>query len=464
MIERRPLLGSALLLLASRTPASLAMGAGARVFRPEMFGAKGDGSTDDSAAFDRLSQAVNAAGGGVVELRKTTYAVGRQQIDANGKIERAKLMDFVGCSRPLIIRGNRARLRCVAGQRYGTFNPDGSSMAGPPARNGKIGVATPYSAMIFVRDCSGRVEISGLELDGNLAAHVLGGKHGDRGWQIICCGIMLRNNKGEEILSNIYSHHHAQDGFNIDGPDTPTPGVKRRITELHSDANGRQGMSVTGGRDYEFRNCSFTRTGRGKIASAPAAGVDIEAENHKSIRNLKFIDCRFADNDGCGLVADSGDSADVSFTRCSFIGTTNWCAWPRKPGFRFTQCTFVGPLVRVFGDPDPKLAGQFYRCVFSDDPKLSPTGSLTPRKNVCADLSHSQNALFDHCAFVMQHDGVLPWSVGAIWQDCVMSQKSSQLAHTRGTFRGINTITGPVSISGSVIEGTLVLNGKRVTG
>src|SRR4051812_4648922 len=48
---------------------------------PEMFGARGDGVTTDSDAFDRLTQEVSRRGGGTVAFRRTTYLVGRQLRD-----------------------------------------------------------------------------------------------------------------------------------------------------------------------------------------------------------------------------------------------------------------------------------------------------------------------------------------------------------------------------------------------
>jgi len=45
-----------------------------------MFGAKGDGVTNDTDAFASMSTAIRLRGGGTVELRKTTYLVGRQSV------------------------------------------------------------------------------------------------------------------------------------------------------------------------------------------------------------------------------------------------------------------------------------------------------------------------------------------------------------------------------------------------
>ncbi|SFG21029.1 Pectate lyase superfamily protein [Novosphingobium sp. CF614] len=430
------------------------------IFTPERFGARGDGRTDDSDAFSRLSDAVNAAGGGTVVLRRTTYLVGTQRHGPDG-FTTTRLLAFADCSRPVEIRGNGAKLRCAAGQRYGVFLPDGSPNP-DIAHKGREGMTRPYAAMIEARQCSGGILIQDIELDGNSAALVLGGRHGDKGWQIGCAGVALRNNTGPERLINVYAHHQPHDGFYVDGPREPTPGVVRQFVNLRADTNGRQGMSIVGGQDYRIERSTFTRTGRGSVASAPGAGVDIEAQRKKLIRNLVFVDCKFTDNRGCGLVADSGNSADVSFTDCLFVGTDNWSAWPNKPGYRFDRCTFVGSLVHPFADPDPARATRFTECLFTDNPALSPTGKLILRKSPASVLNQADNVLFDRCRFEMTRDGVLPSSEGAIYRDCTMSQRSSKTAATRGRFEGRNVITGRVDLGNSTILGSTILNGSTV--
>lgn len=459
--RRRLLLGAAGAVITAAIAPAAAWAEAQAVLTPEQFGAKGDGRTDDSAAFARLSDAVNMAGGGTVVLRRTIYLIGTQTRTPDGRLAEAGLMLFNGCIRPLTIRGNGATLRCAAGQRYGMFLPDGSPKAENTAK-GVEGMARPYAAMIEVRFCSGGITIENIELDGNSGALLLGGKRGDKGWQIGCAGVVLRNNSGPERLINVYAHHQPHDGFYVDGPREPTPGVARSFVNIRADTNGRQGLSLVGGHGYRIEKSSFTRTGRGAVASAPGAGVDIEAERKKPIRGIVFVGCRFADNRGCGLVADSGDTADVSFTDCTFIGTDNWSAWPHKPGFRFDRCTFAGSLVHPFADPDPARATRFTACLFTDDPALSPTGQLRLRKNLSADLSHADNVLFDRCRFVMKRDGVLPFSDGPIYRDCTMSQRATRKAVTRGIYEGRNVIDGPVDLGMSAILGPTILNGHAV--
>ncbi|KQO04803.1 hypothetical protein ASF09_18945 [Sphingomonas sp. Leaf242] len=466
--DRRTLLAVGLALtcgasVSARAPASAN---GDRVFTPEEFGAKGDGVADDSMAMAALSNAVTLYGGGTVVFRRTTYLVGNQGLQPGGKymFPAHQLLMFKNCTRPLSLRGNGARFLCRNGLRYGVFDANGAREDHPMPYLGN-GLATPYDAMIHIEGCSAPVAVSDFALVGPGDAVVLGGKFGDVGWQIPAYGLRLIENRGGETIERLRLVDHPLDGMVIDGAANPLPATTRTITDVVSDGNGRQGCSLVGGSGYRFSRCSFTRTGRGKVRSAPGAGFDIEAEGGKRIRDIGFDQCRFADNLGCGMVADSGDSADVRFTRCTFVGTTSWSAWPSKPLFRFAACTFVGGVVRAYGDPDPARATQFVTCTFTDDPGKTTDARIGAGANAdrpIADLSSSQNILFDRCSFRAVH-GTLPWSIAAIYRDCTMVQGMQATGHPRGRFVGVNRIRGKVDLSGSKISGTLTVNGQPVT-
>ncbi|TXC74257.1 hypothetical protein FSZ31_06015 [Sphingorhabdus soli] len=472
-IDRRHLLASsgAALALAAFVPARAQPG---RALTPEMFGAKGDGKTNDTAAFAALSDAVEQRGGGMIMLRKTTYIVGAQRPRPAGAktgyaYEPAPLIELRDLRGSLVIRGNGAKLQCAPGLRYGTFDRASGRKTSHtmPFLDGTE-LSSPYRAMIHIEGCLGDITISDIELDGNLRAHALGGPWGDTGYQIPATGIILKNNRGWERLSNIYAHHHAQDGLMIDGVDAVrSNGARTTLDNVRSEYNGRQGLSIVGGRGFTIRSSQFNHTGKGGIASAPGSGIDIEAEGGKRVRDLVFDKCEVANNTGAGLVADSGDSEDARFTRCSFIGTTNWSAWPNKPRFRFAQCIFVGAFVHAIGDRDPARATQFTQCRFLDDPALSPTGKVYGGENPdrpIGDLPDNINVRFDRCDFHLTHQAVLPWTTNVIYADCTLSQVSTTMSFPRGTYIGRNVLTGNSNISGSNIIGTLIGNGRTFSG
>jgi hypothetical protein len=442
-----------------------------RTFTPEQFGARGDGVSNDTDAFERLSAAVMRQGGGEIVLRKTTYIVGRQLSGHAARtgyaFEPARILDFVGLRGALTIRGNGARLKCAPGLRYGTFNArTGAKTVNTMPYTGGGELASPYRAMIRVENCLGPVDISDIELDGNVEALRIGGQYGDTGWQIPAVGLALANNRSSERIARVYAHHHALDGIHVDGLDGSRGSAAASVfQDVRCEYNGRQGLSLVGGRGYAFTRCKFNHTGRAGIASAPGAGVDIEAEAGKRVRDVTFTECEFSNNFGVGLVADNGDTEAVSFTRSTFVGTTSWAAWPDKPRMRFQGCTFVGPIVRPFGDKQPDRATQFHDCTFRDDPRLSPTGQVYGGTNTdrpIADLPGNENVLFHRCKFLLTHRAVLPWSVNVIYSDCTMAQRSPTFGYPRGFYVGRNTIDGNVTISGSMNRGDLIIRGKAL--
>jgi hypothetical protein len=318
--------------------------------------------------------------------------------------------------------------------------------------------------MISIHESHAPIEIRDLELDGNLDRLEIGGQFGDGGWQLPASGLWLVDNHSSETIDNVYSHHHGQDGAMLDGDAGRS--ARSRFTRFIARYNGRQGVSLVGGRGYDFEDCEFSHTGRSAIASAPGAGVDIEAETAKPIRDLTFNRCKFVDNVGVGMLADSGDSDGGRFTDCSFVGTTNWSAWPLKPHFRFSGCTFVGAVVHPFPDKqDPNRATQFLDCRFTDDPALSPTGKVyeggTKPGEPIINMAVSDNVLFDRCRFDVRV-AALPWGWTAVYRDCTMSERPPAIGRTKGKYLGTTTITGEVDLYGSMIVGTLIVNGRVI--
>jgi hypothetical protein len=287
----------------------------------------------------------------------------------------------------------------------------------------------------------------------------IGGQFGDTGWQIPATGLFLEENSGPETVVNVLSHHHAQDGAMIVGAARRTG--RGKVSRLICRYNGRQGLSITAGRAYDFADCEFSHTGRSTLYSAPGAGVDIEAER-RPIRDLTFTRCKFVDNRGVGMLADSGDSEGAQFADCLFLGTTTWSAWPYKPRFTFTGCTFVGAVVHAYPDADPSRAAKFFNCQFTDDPARSPTGKVYVGNGPIVNLATSDNVLFDGCTFRLMKDGSLPWSWRATYRNCTMTQRSPQKGMPKGRYLGRSTITGNVDLYGAMVEGELRINGRLI--
>ena len=440
------------------------------VTRPEDFGARGDGTTNDTEAFAALSEHINRQGGGTVMLgRGKTYLVGRQVRNAGRYfLSPRPILKFNRLTAPLRILGNGARLLAAPGLRFGIFDQSTLRPLAFSLPNYRPdGICAPYDAMIEVSECFAPIEISDVELDGNLAEMIIGGPYGDTGHQLPGSGLQLVDNRSTETVIKVHSHHHPLDGMIINGLEQRHG--RGQISGLLARFNGRQGVSLVGGKGYDFTDCEFSHTGRSKLFSAPGAGVDIEAEG-KRIRDIRFHGCQFVDNAGVGLLADQGDSEDIRVADSTLIGTTSWSAWPNMPQIRFSGCTFVGAAANPFASPNPAIATQFDRCRFKDDPALAPGGRVffndATGSGPIVDLGGNagKNVQFSRCVFELTHKGRLPWSWLAIYVNNVMSQASPETGYPRGRYLGRNIITGRVDLYSSTISGELFVNGRRVTG
>ena len=360
---------------------------------PERFGAKGDGVTNDTAAFQALTAAINTAGGGVIAFRPgATYVVGAQTFGAARTTGRFTgytgvpelLMEFANCTRPIVIRGNGATIKAAVGLKYGTFDATGAATSNVLPFYGAQ-LATGYAYMIRIIDCLGSVHIENLELDGGSPATVIGGKWGDAGWQIPSTGLALVHHSGGATITGVRSHHHPQDGIVINGVALSDAAPSEQIDVARSkfDYNGRLGLAFVGGRGVHFHNCTFNwnaniaATGS-SVASNPASGADFEAEGGRYNRDVSFAKCDFIGNFSTQIVADSGTLTDrVSFDKCRFVQTVdnNYCLWPNRPGFTFNDCLIAGTIVSMWQNPlNPHEKVQFNRCIISNSNEYSPTG------------------------------------------------------------------------------------------
>jgi hypothetical protein len=365
------------------------------------YGAQCDGVTNDTDAFAAASEVINQQGGGILWLPpNTTCIVGKQTFVSGEGYRPAPILHLHDCAAPITIMGNGARLRAADGLRFGSFDPHTGEPFTPP----ELPFTEPeyradaYNMLSLVRNQS--VTVSELELDGNLDGLMLGGEWGDTGRQLDAVGILSIDNQNLTIL-NVYTHHHGLDGLMIayygltpDSPATPT-----LLDGVVAEYNARQGLSWVGGIGLTVRNSQFNHTGRARFSSAPGAGVDIEAEDSVN-RDGLFENCEFINNTGPGLVADSGDSANITVRASSFWGITNYSIWSNKPFMRFESCDFHGTAIRAYGSrTEPEAATQFVNSTFDDfaHPLYGQPFSFNALVDIEGGDGH--NVTFDGCTF-----------------------------------------------------------------
>ena len=343
------------------------------------FGARGDGRTDDTAAFAKLATEVNRRDGGVsILIPPGTYKVGGQipnGLNADKAVYRFDGRDvlmFRDCAKPIQIQGTGAIMRLPDGMRFGSFNAGGQPFSPPlPYWDTRGSAITGY--MVGAVGCAD-VRISGLELNGNNTNYVLGGAWGDRERQARSYGYYFDHCRRVE-LDKVSAHHFGLDGiyikaFHLKATDAPRPHILRNS---RFEWNGRQGLSWSGGIGLRATSCSFSHTGYAvntrsgqPVYSGPGAGVDIEAELSVT-RDGIFESCDFFHTRGPALYCEIGDNADVVFRNSRFWNFDNHSMVPKAPRLTFVDCRIYGSAISAYTNAArPSDGTRFVRCTFED--------------------------------------------------------------------------------------------------
>lgn len=368
------------------------------------FGAVGDGVTNDTDAFAAAATYINSLGGGKIIVPPGTYIVGKQtfagEFGAGYSYSAANILYFNACTKPVTVEGNGAVLKIASGLKFGSFNPVTGVPYYPPSLPfTNYDYRADIGQVIFANNCTASVEISDLEIDGNIRSISLGGQWNNTGYQCNAYGLLFYNNS-QVTIKNVYTHHNGLDGIAIGytGLTETDQAYPHTLINVRSEYNARQGLSWIGGNQLTAIGCTFNNTGKSTFVSAPGAGVDIEAES-SVCRNGLFLDCEMVNNSGVGVVADQGDDADCTFLRCKMIGTTNWSLWPRKPRFSFIDCLVVGCFANTYSSTTrPEDATRFTRCLFTDENKYSATVYVSP--GLLSNTNVQQNVTYQDCTFV----------------------------------------------------------------
>lgn len=445
---------------------------------PEHFAPNGVIDYDDPDevmdAFGLLSDFVSDAGGGFVVHLKAgqVYAVGRQTL-VNGStpsgwmIEPDPVLHFVGCTKPVAVEGNGARLRCVDGLKYGTFDSSGNALVGQQSLD-KVG--SPYKGMIWFEECVGGCSVRNIELDGNANEYILGGGYGDVDRQIPCTGIFFYETEGDIFVENVWTHHNGLDGIQISHANhNSTSDDNIVFINVNSEYNGRQGVSIVSGRGGKFERCKFNHTGQIDFSSAPKAGVDIESNSGRSVKNWIFSQCEMINNKGVGMLADVGTNRDCKFKYCTFVGTENYAVWPQMPGFVFEDCLMVGVTLNTYVDATAGAdATKFVRCKFVNDTSLSPTGTVylgAGGTSRLVELNGARGTLLDRCDIIATGAALAFFSDNSANRvnNTNISQVSATTLSPTATWSGHNTIVsaGTTSAAGT-FRGTVTVNGSVV--
>jgi hypothetical protein len=173
--------------------------------------------------------------------------------------------------------------------------------------------------VVFV-DCH-NVSLEGLEVDGRVESfsklesqcHNVG-FYGCTNFQLVdiythhspCDGVYINRIASGNTLYGVYFASDIQSSMST-------------LTNVISDYNSRQGMSVISSVRGTVINSVFNNTGKATTGFlAPASGVDLEPNVAApfSPQNWTFIGCQFSGNNGAGLICASDDVRQVHLLQC----------------------------------------------------------------------------------------------------------------------------------------------------
>ena len=415
------------------------------------FGAKGDGTSDDSEALSRAIKYFNEKGGGKLLIPKGIYRVGTQIIDKDSAnrvaYARPKYSDIFNGVDNFTITGTVSKngkitsiFKYLDDTKYGFFDP----VTGKEPKGAGVETQASLGGLLTFSHSCKNVTIKNLELDGNIPKGTYyAPPKGMRGPDLVFIGIVSYGAKNL-LLQNVYAHHFGLDGIYIQTPREALPEGKYHATliKCRSEYNGRQGLSFTVGSHLKAVDCAFKFTGMGGIRIAPGANVDIENQDktHKALSEILFENCIISANKGgSGSVNIAGNVNNVVFKNSTINagkmipGTNRFYAiqmnFSPSRNVSFEKCDITGSFLMYRKDKvmDADGTTRFTDCIIRDN---SIAGE-SPSKQPLLDLY--DNVVFENCTFHIN-------SSRKLVQSSTLARSTARVASNPVLFKGCKVV------------------------
>lgn len=248
------------------------------------FGAKGDGTTDDSNA---INLALSSKAYNISFIKGNTYMVrGYEEGQPEGST--TGLIGTTG----LIIPSNKnvdlneSTIKCITNSRQ-NYN-------------------------IFTIAEKENIILKNGTIIGDRATHT--GATGEWGY-----GVAIKSSTNI-TLDNLKISECWGDGINLNNNGNGSILNKNiTINNCICDSNRRQGMSIENGDTINVINSQFNNTGNNNLHTAPSAGCDVEPGAKQNVKNVLFDNCSFNSNYGAGLLLDGTKVSLITVNNCKLI-------------------------------------------------------------------------------------------------------------------------------------------------
>lgn len=398
---------------------------------PEMYGANGDDTLDDTAAWRRACAVLSAYGQGTLTLTAgKTYYVGVERV-INDSLEETRWYEHdqmgwvVGARHGKVtINGNGATVKLNPGMHFGGYDPLTGAAVDKLTGDSTYRDYTSDIGNLLHIEGNLDVEVTNIKLDGNLANQIWGGKYGDKGYQSRQSGLYFRGNDNVLVQSDVQSSYNGLDGIGVtnDFLDATSPLQKVTLKNVTARHNGRQGLSYNCGNHLEIYDSDFSYTGRTTAQNAtqsdpklnyPGAGIDLEPMGRYMRDHTTVIEnCTFFDNRENGLLLTGTRPCIVR--DCTIWQSTggravyvfgHTSAGDEDEDHFFIRCKIYGQLYNKLGR---RL--RFEECSFiqANTAYYGPLAAYVPvySRPAVETVSTSGAMHLDHCAFdITQNNG-----------------------------------------------------------
>ena len=356
------------------------------------------------------------------------------------------------------------------GCRFGSFDPLTGEKHPSSGMFLKSEYQTHAPSFLILSGMNNVKVVNGI-IDGKRETDIIGGTWGDVGWQLWHYGVHVTNIKESIILDNLIITNQNTDAIVAGGLGVDS--YKHTIiTNTRINNCGRQGITLSGGKNMFLDNITITNIGiktpTTEVTSNPKAGIDIENHTSYPINNFSITNSHI---ENCGnncIVNDGGGEAhQIEFGRivnCKLINKNSNTLWLRGSEFEVYNSVIIGRILYL--QKDNNNGGRMHSCYITDDPSgYSLLGDNTPQDSDTTLLDNRINLYKSIINLKKENRKYLDWYT-ITYYDCIFTSVSN--LEVLGKVVGSNFYTNREVIKGitesSVISGSqfyIQTNNKR---